>query len=251
MPQGGYQTVNGARVFYVTEGQGEPLLLLHGGLGGVEDFALQVPALAKRFRVIAFERSGHGHTADTDETFTFGAMVEQTASFIEALGLGKANVVGWSDGAIVALLLAISRPDLVRKVVSVSGLADTMAQSEETRRWIESAGPESFPRRIVKRYEGVSPDGPAHFPVVLEKTKKLWLNEPHIRSEDLAKIRAPTLVMASDNEDVPVEHSVGIFRAIRGAQLCIIPGATHFLMSEKPELVNSAIIAFLSQADAG
>jgi pimeloyl-ACP methyl ester carboxylesterase len=231
----------------VTEGHGEPLVLLHGGLGSVEDFAMQIPALAKHFRVIAFERSGHGHTADTNEMFTFGSMVDQTATFIEALGPETVNVVGWSDGAIVALLLAISRPDLVRKVVSVSGLVDAMVQSAETRRWIESATPESFPRNIVRRYGETSPDVPAHFPVVLGKTKKLWLTEPHIRSEDLARIKAPTMVMASDKEDIPIEHSVEIFRAIRGAQLCIIPGATHFLMSEKPELVNCAMLAFLKQ----
>ncbi len=223
------------------------MVLLHGGLGSVEDFAAQIPALAARFRVIVFERSGHGHTADTNEPFAFESMVGQTASFIEALGLGAASVVGWSDGAIVALLLAISRPDLVKKMVTISGLADTMVQSAETRRWIESAVPASFPKRVVRRYDETSPDGPAHFPVVLEKTKKLWLTEPSIKSEDLARIKAPTLVVAADGEDIPVEHSVGIFRAIRGAQLCIIPGATHFLMSEKPDLVNSAILAFLEQ----
>lgn len=221
--------------------------MLHGGLGSVGDFALQIPALAKHFRVIAFERSGHGHTADANEMFTFGSMVDQTASFIEALGLKTANVVGWSDGAIVALLLAISRPALVKSVISVSGLVETMVQSAETRRWIESAIPESFPSGIVKRYGETSPDGPAHFPVVLNKTKKLWLTEPHIKSEDLAVIKAPTLVMASDKEDIPIEHSVEIFRAIKRAQLCIIPGATHFLLSEKPELVNCAMLTFLKQ----
>lgn len=223
------------------------MVLLHGGLGSVEDFAMQTPALAKHFRVIAFERSGHGHTADMNEMFTFGSMVNQAASFIEALGLTTVNVVGWSDGAIVALLLAISRPAFVRKMVCVSGLVDTMVQSTATRRWIESASPESFPKSIVKRYGEVSPDGPAHFPVVLDKTKKLWLTEPHIKSEDLAKIKAPTLVMAADMEDLPIEHSVEIFRTIRGAQLCIIPGATHFLMSEKPDLVNCALLEFLKR----
>ncbi len=248
MPHADYLTVNGARIYFVTEGRGEPLVLLHGGLGSVEDFARQIPALAKHFRVIAFERSGHGHTADTDEPFTFESMANQTASFIEALGLGSVNLVGWSDGAIVAMLLAISKPDLVRKVVSVSGLVDTMVQSTETRRWIESASPRSFPENIVRRYGETSPDGPAHFPVVLDKTKRLWLAEPHIKGEDLQMIKAPTLVMAADKEDLPIEHTVGIFRAIRGAQLCIIPGATHFLMSEKPELVNCAMLEFLKQA---
>jgi pimeloyl-ACP methyl ester carboxylesterase len=221
------------------------LVLLHGGLGSVEDFSSLIPALAKRFRVIAFERSGHGHTADTDEQFTFESMANQTASFIEALGLKDVNVIGWSDGAIIALLIAISKPELVRKVISVGGLAETMAQSAETREWIESMSPEKFPKKFVGRFGEISPDGPAHFSVVLEKTKKLWLTEPHIKSEDLAKIKAPTLIIAADKEDLPIEHTVEIFRAIKGAQLCIIPGATHFLMSEKPELAASVMLAFL------
>ncbi|MDG6904311.1 MAG: alpha/beta hydrolase [Nitrososphaerota archaeon] len=247
MPIADYLRVNDIRVYHVTEGQGEPLILLHGGLGSVEDFAAQIPALAQHFRVIAFERSGHGHTADTTEVFTFESMVKQTVSFIEALGLKDVNVVGWSDGGIVALLLAISRPDLVKKIISVGGLAETMAQSAKTRRWIESMNEESFPKEFVRHYGEISPDGPLHFPVMLEKTKKLWLTEPHMKSEDLAKIKAPTLIMAGDKEDLPIEHTVEMFRAIKGAQLCIIPGATHFLMSEKPELTNSAMIAFFSE----
>ena len=245
MPRADYLNVDGVRVYYVEEGQGEPLILLHGGLGSAEDFAHQIPTLARHFRVIAFERSGHGHTADTNDAFTFESMVDQTASFIEAIGLKDVNIIGWSDGAIVALLLAISRPDLVKKMVSIGGLAETMAQSAETRQWIQSMSPEKFPKEFVSRYGEASPDGPAHFPVVLEKTKRLWLTEPHIKNADLARIRASTLIMAADKEDLPIEHTVEMFQAIKGAQLCIIPGATHFLMSEKPELANSAMLAFL------
>ena len=151
MPKADYLKVRGHRLYYVTEGQGEPLILLHGGLGSIDDFAAQIPALAQHFRVIAFERSGHGHPADAKEMFTFESMVRQTSSFIEELGLKDVEVVGWSDGAIIALLLAISRPDLVKKMISVGGLAETMAQSAETRRWIEFLSQESFPKEYVSR----------------------------------------------------------------------------------------------------
>jgi pimeloyl-ACP methyl ester carboxylesterase len=99
---------------------------------------------------------------------------------------------------------------------------------------------------LVKRYDKISPDGPAHFPVVFEKTKRLWLNEPNIAKEELAKIRAPTMVMAGDRDAIPIEHTLEMFRSIKGAQLCIIPGTTHFLMSQKPDLVNRAILDFLA-----
>jgi pimeloyl-ACP methyl ester carboxylesterase len=243
-----YLPIGNSRVYYEASGAGEPLLLLHGGFGTVEDFASQTPELAKHFRVVAFERPGHGHTADNAEPFSFETMAAYTVDVIEALKLGATNLVGWSDGAIIALLVAISRPDLVKRLISVSGLFDTEAQSPEDLNWIRSLTPESFRKNmtaLVKRYDKISPDGPAHFPVVFEKTKRLWLNEPNIAKEELAKIYAPTMVMAGDRDAIPIEHTLEMFRSIKRAQLCIIPGTTHFLMSQKPDIVNRAILDFL------
>src|SRR3989475_3805677 len=241
--------IRNSRIYYQTSGAGEPLLLLHGGFGTVEDFAPQTPALAKHFRVVAFERPGHGHTADTSEPFSFDIMSTNTVDFIEALKLGATNLVGWSDGAITALIVAISRPDLVKRLVCVSGLFNTHAQSPEDLKWIRSLTPESFRKAgspLAKRYDEISPDGPGHFPVVVEKTKRLWLDEPNIAKEELAKISAPTMVMAADRDAIPIEHTLELFRSIKGAQLCIIPGTTHFLLSEKPDMVNNAILKFLT-----
>jgi pimeloyl-ACP methyl ester carboxylesterase len=224
------------------------LLLLHGGFGTVEDFAIQSPELANHFKVVAFERPGHGHTADTEQPFSFSVMAEYTADFIEALGLGPTNLVGWSDGAIISLLVAFSRPDLVKRLVCVSGIFDTNAQSQKDREWIASVTPESFRRNqaaLVKRYDDVTPDGPAHFPVVFKKTMKMWLTEPNIQREELARITAPTLVMAADRDGVPAEHTLELFRSIKNSQLCIIPGATHFLLTEKPKPTTDAILEFL------
>jgi pimeloyl-ACP methyl ester carboxylesterase len=99
---------------------------------------------------------------------------------------------------------------------------------------------------LIKRYDEISPDGPAHFPVVFEKTKRLWLNEPNIAKEELAKISAPTMIMAGDRDAIPMEHTLELFRSIKGSQLCIIPGTTHFLLSQKPDMVNRAILGFLT-----
>jgi pimeloyl-ACP methyl ester carboxylesterase len=204
--------------------------------------------LSKRFRVVAFERPGHGHTADTAEPFSFSTMAAYTVDFIETLRLGATNLVGWSDGAIIALQVAISRPDLIKRLVPVSGLFNAKSQSPQDLNWIRSLTPESFREsasQLVRRYDEISPDGPAHFPVVLEKTKWLWLNEPNIAKEELAKISAPTLVMVGDRDSIPIQHTLELFRSIRGAQLCIVPGTTHFLLSEKPDTVSRAILDFL------
>ncbi len=224
------------------------MLLLHGGFGTVEDFASQTPELAKQFKVVAFERPGHGHTADTNEPFSFDTMSEYTIDFIEALGLGATNLVGWSDGAIIALLVSISRPDLVKRMVCVSGSFNTSFVTTRFLDRLRSATPESFRKnqaRLVQRYDEATPDGPAHFPVVFEKTKRMWLNEPDIKKEELARIVAPTLVMAADRDSVSADHTLELFRSIKNAQLCIVPGATHFLLSEKPDTTNRAILDFL------
>jgi pimeloyl-ACP methyl ester carboxylesterase len=97
-----YVAVRGSKIFYQTAGHGEPLLLLHGGFGTVEDFSLQIPELAKHFRVVAFERPGHGHTADNNEPFSFVTMSDYTVDLIEALRLGPTHLMGWSDGAAIA-----------------------------------------------------------------------------------------------------------------------------------------------------
>jgi pimeloyl-ACP methyl ester carboxylesterase len=244
--------IRNSRIYYETSGAGEPLLLLHGGFGTVEDFASQTPKLVKHFKVVAFERPGHGHTADNAGPFSFTAISAYTVDFIQALKLGATNLVGWSDGAIIALLVAISRPDLVKRLVSVSGLFNTNSQSAQALNWIRSLTPESFRKAeaaLVERYNEVSPDGPGHFPVVFEKTKRLWLNGPIISKEELAKIRAPTMIMAADRDATPLEHTLELFRSIKGAQLCIIPGTTHFLMSEKPDMVNRAILRFLTKVE--
>lgn len=246
----GYLPVKDLQVYHVTQGKGEPLLLLHGGLGTVEDFALQVPVLAEHFQTFAFERAGHGHTADTAEPFGYDVMAKQTVAYIEALGLGATNLLGWSDGAIVALLVAISRPDFVKSLILVSGIFNTSGNTTQTRHWIESTTPESFRNEeptLAERYESATPDGHAHFSTVLEKTKKMWLNEPDIKREELGRIKVPVLVMAADKDSVPIEHTIELSRAMKHGQLCIIPGATHFLLSEKPDVVNSIILDFLGK----
>lgn len=243
-----YLQIKGSQIYYETSGDGETLVLLHGGFGTVEDFASQTPELAKRFSVVAFERPGHGRSADNGEPFTFNTMTECTVDFMDSLNLKAANLVGWSDGAAIALMVAIARPDLAKRVVSVGGFFNTDNLSAHDKDWLKSATPESFRKaapEVVKRYDEFAPEGPTHFPIVFEKTVRMWLNEPDIQKEELAKISAPTLVMAGDGESIPQEHTLELFRSIRGAQLCILPGSNHFLLSENPDKANRAILEFL------
>jgi len=243
-----YLPIQDSKIYYETTGQGEPLLLLHGGFGTNEDFTHQTAELAKHFKVYAFERPGHGHTADIPGPFSFDSMTKYTTDFIETLKLGSAHLVGWSDGAIVALLVAISRPDLVLRVVSVGGSFNPNSLTPSAIEWLRKATPEDFQKvepALIERYDLVSPDGSSHFPTIFEKTKRLWLEEPNIQPDELARITVPVLVMAGDRDAVTTEHTLQLFNSIKNPELCIIPGTTHFLLSEKPDAANRAILEFL------
>jgi len=214
----------------------------------VEDFDAVAPALSAHYDTIAFERTGHGHTADTDSPFGYQSMAAQVAGFMRAIGWESARVLGWSDGAIVALTMGIAYPGKVKSLVSVGGSFDAKAQDKGTIEWIKKSTPESFrkdQRALTDRFDRISPDGSEHFPVVFSKTMKLWLTEPDIKKEQLAQISVPTLIMVGDRDAVPLEHTVELHRAIKGSQLCVVPGTSHFLLSEKPDLAASIVLGFL------
>jgi pimeloyl-ACP methyl ester carboxylesterase len=223
---------------------------LHGGFGSNQDFASQIAELAKHFEVVAFERPGHGHTADTDEPFTFETVTAYTVDFIEILKLAPVNLIGWSDGAIISLFLALSRPELLKRIVLVGANFDLTGLSARFLDWMQKATSEDF-RKVdpvgVQQYEKLSPDGPQHFPIIFEKTKKLWLEQPNITINELGKISVPTLVMVGDKEMISIEHTVQLYRSLKNAELCIVPDTTHFLLSEKPEITTRIILDFLSK----
>lgn len=118
---GTYVDVNGLNTYYEVHGRGEPLILMHGGFCTVETFAKMLPGLAEHYRVFVPERRGHGRTPDVDGPYTYQAMAADTTGFMQALGIESAHLVGYSDGANTALIVAMERPDLVRKLVSIGG----------------------------------------------------------------------------------------------------------------------------------
>jgi pimeloyl-ACP methyl ester carboxylesterase len=242
---GSYVDANGVRTYYEEHGEGEPLLLMHGGFCTIETFFGQTPELAKRYRVILPERRGHGRTADVEGPITYDLMAEDTIAFMEALGVDSAHLVGYSDGANVALLVAMSRPDLVRTLVSISGNFDSDGLTEEGRARFETMQPETFIPMLTDAYKRTSPDGPEHWPVVFEKIRRMFLNEPKIAPAELAAIKAPTLVLAADRDLMTLEHTVALFRAVPNAKLCIVPGTTHALLFEKAMAVNAVLLEFL------
>jgi pimeloyl-ACP methyl ester carboxylesterase len=242
---GEYVNAGGVRTYYETHGEGEPLVLLHGGLATAESWAMQIPAFADRYRVYVPERRGHGRTPDVAGPMTYEMMAEDTAAFLDAAVTGTAHLSGWSDGAVVGMLVALRRPELVRKLVVIGQYFNFDGQVPEFRAMLDYWS-YNLPEELHELYDRVSPDGPEHFPVVLEKMMRMWSEEPDISLPELAGVRVPTLVMQGDDDIVKVEHSTALAATLPDAQLAIIPGSSHMAPLEKPDLVNRLILDFLS-----
>jgi pimeloyl-ACP methyl ester carboxylesterase len=237
----GYAELDGLRTWYDEHGRGEPLVLLHPGLVDSRAFAPNLDALAARFRVFTPERRGHGHTPDAEGPITFELMAHDTVRFLERVAGSPAHVVGCSDGAIVGLFVALRRPDLVRKLVCIAGVFHLDG-------WVpEAIDPSNEPPEFMAAsYGEVSPDGVEHFPVVVDKLARLHVEEPALTSDDLRHIPCRTLVMVGDDDEVVLEHAVAQYRGLPDAELAVVPGTSHGLLVEKPELCNTMIVEFLA-----
>jgi pimeloyl-ACP methyl ester carboxylesterase len=244
MSDAGYIEVAGHRVWHEVEGSGDPLVLLHGAFGGAMSFAAQTPALvAAGFRVYVPERRGHAHTPDIDGPLTYAAMAEDTIAYLDQELPAGAHLVGWSDGAVVALLVAQRRPDLVHRMVLIGQYYNSAGKVTGTvlDEFLESPEAMGFLRA---GYDPFSPDGPEHFPVVYEKTLQMVRTEPEIALATLAAVTAPTLVVQGDRDEVTVEHSAAVVAALADARLAVLPG-THALPIELPALFNPLVETFL------
>ena len=245
--QAGYVNIAGLPTWHEVRGEGPAVVLLHGAFSGAAGWLAQAPALVSAgFRVHVPERRGHAHTRDVDEPLTYAAMAADTVAYLEAEAAGPAHLVGWSDGAVVALLVALRRPDLVRRMVLIGQYYNSSGRvpGSDLDRLLHSDEAREFLRR---EYDLVSPDGPGHFEVVYAKTMTMIDAEPEIDLAALAAVSAPALVLQGDRDEVTLEHGAAVAAALGDGRLAVLPG-THGLPIEVPGLVNTLLISFLRGA---
>jgi pimeloyl-ACP methyl ester carboxylesterase len=237
-----YADCGGVRTWYEQRGDGEPLVLLHPGGVDSRAFGPNLPAFAERFRTFTPERRGHGHTPDVGGPITYALMARDAIAFIERVVRGPAYLVGCSDGAIVGLLAAIRRPDLVKRLVCVAGVFHRDG-------WLaEAVDPDLAPPDfMVKSYGEVSPDGVDHYPIVVEKLAHAHAEGPTLSVADLGRASCRTLVMVGDDDQVTLEHAMDFYRALPNGELAVVPGTSHGLLVEKPGLCNTLILDFLTK----
>jgi pimeloyl-ACP methyl ester carboxylesterase len=236
--ESGYAPVNGLQMYYEIHGTGEPLVLLHGAYGTIDQWGDILTTLAAHHQVIALETQAHGHTADIDRPIRYETMADDVDLLMEHIGIDQADIVGYSMGAGTAFRLAIQHPERVRKLVAVSSSISTEGAYAEIWEGIAQITPEMFAGSPYEdAYLRNSPE-PEGFPNLVEKLKDLDMQEFTWPDEEISGITAPTLLIIGDSDIVTPEHIVEVFKLLGGgvpgdltglpnSQLAIIPGSTH------------------------
>jgi pimeloyl-ACP methyl ester carboxylesterase len=252
-----YASVNGLKMYYEVHGQGDPMVLIHGGVVGIATFGPNVDALAKGRKVIAVELQGHGHTADIDRPFSFEAMADDVFGLMKQLNIPKADIVGYSLGGGVALQTAIRHPGAVRKLVVVSAPCKRQGMYPDVIALMEKMGPEAGEMvknsPLGKMYPGVN------WATLFTKLGRM-LSVDYDWSKETAAIKAPTLLVFADADAVHPEHIVELYKLLGGGQgdagqdgthrsanqLAILPAQTHYTIATAPAMA-ATVASFLSR----
>jgi len=223
--------------------RGEPLVILHGGLSHSEKTKKYLlPAVKRDFKVFAYDRTGHGRTANQKGSFHFNFQTKELIAFLEDVVKEPAHLIGISDGANIALMAAIARPELIRSVVSIGG--NTTASQIRMKFGKPEVSAES-----QAEHDRISPDHPSELIKKVATAFKVWKSEPSIAITKLAKIKCPVLVLAGDDDVISAKESEKIYQAITNARLAIVPGASHAVIKEKTELVQALLKDFYANPD--
>jgi pimeloyl-ACP methyl ester carboxylesterase len=247
---GKYIDIDDIKIYYETYGEGEPLLLLHGNGGSIENFIKQIPEFSKYFKVIAVDSRAQGRSTDSDKEISYALMASDMAALIDKLNLGSVDILGWSDGGITGLELAYSYPDKIRKLVAV-GANYSNKNFDAPNDHIRMDSQDTLvirSRKLALKYrntlERLSPN-PERIPEIKRKLNNLMEKYPNFTEKQLGTIKTPILVVVGDHDIISLDHTVSMFASLPHAQLFVVPDATHIVPVEQPELFNSVILKFL------
>jgi pimeloyl-ACP methyl ester carboxylesterase len=231
--------INGHPTWIDEHGSGDKtVLMMHGGMSNSDTLETLTNALAEHYRVVAFDRRGHGRTADTDAPFHYDDMATEAIGVLEQVIGSPAHIVGWSDGGNVGLLVAMRRPDLVDRMVVIGAnfhFAGAMPISVDP----------GFTDLLRGAYVERSPDGGEHFEAHIGKAMAMIETEPTLTTQDLGKIAAPTLVLVGDDDLITLAHTAELYESLPAGQLAVVPATSHVLPLERPDETARIILHFL------
>jgi pimeloyl-ACP methyl ester carboxylesterase len=235
---GKYYSVRGIKIYTEVYGKGKPILLIHGNGDSLNAFAANIPYFSKKYKVIAVDSRAHGKTIDVQDSLSFEMMADDFAALLDTMHIDSAFVIGWSDGGINALLLAMRHPDKVIKLVSTganmtpdsSGLIPVYWKDEQ------------------KKYESDK-----NKPRTTAKEKNEWKIflldwlQPNVSLDNLRAIRCPSLIVCGDNDLIPIEHTAAIYRHIPHAYLWVLPHSGHATVKEHSDEFNRMADSFFKE----
>ncbi len=239
--QSGYAPVNGVKIWYATFGRGEPVILLHGGLANSNYWGNQVRALQTRYRVVVMDSRGHGRSTRNDQPYGYDLMAGDVIALMDFLKIKKAAIVGWSDGAILGLDIAITHPERVSKLFAFAANSDPSGVADIANSPVFNA----FIARAEKEYEKLSPT-PTEYKAFLAQITKMWETQPNWTAADLQRIAVPTWIVDADHDEAIKRENTEFMAAnIPNAGLLLQPEVSHFSFLQDPDQFTADVLHFL------
>jgi pimeloyl-ACP methyl ester carboxylesterase len=240
----GYAPVNGIKMYYAVYGQGDPILLIHGGLANADYWANQVIALSKTHKVIVADSRGHGRSSRTHEPIGYDLMASDYVALLDYLKIPKTAIAGWSDGGIIGIDIAMHYPERATKLFAQAANVTTDGVKPDTMQTPTFSG---FVAKAGEDYKRMSPT-PDDYTAFVAEINKMWDTEPNWTKEQLSKITVPTAIVLGDHDEaIKRDHTEYMASVIPGAKLIILKDASHFAMLQDPEGYTRAILVFLSE----
>lgn len=240
----GKAPVNDIELHYAIYGSGPPVLLIHGGLGYSEIWGAQVTDLAKDHTVIVADSRGHGRSTRNAEPFSYDLMASDYLALLDYLKIEKTALVGWSDGGIIGLDIAMKHPERLTKLFAhaanskVDGVNQPGMESETFVAYTKKAG---------EIYKKISPT-PTEYDAFVTQIDGMWKSQPNWSDDDLKKITTPTVIVLGDHDEVIYrEHTDYLAKTIPGAKLVILENASHFALLQDPDGYNKAVRDFIDE----
>jgi pimeloyl-ACP methyl ester carboxylesterase len=241
--RGGYLTLNGTSIWHARFGEGPHVLLLHGGLGSSNYWGHLVRALAQSFTVTVMDTRGHGRSPVMSRAFSYRIFADDAAALLDALKIPSAAIVGWSDGAVTGLQLAMSRPERVAKLFAFGANSSPDGMIAGGARSSVFA---KYAARCRAEYAKLSPH-PERWPQLMDGLRPMWRNEPGFSARQMAEVKAPTAIADGEHDEIiRRDHTALMSRQIPGSRLVILPRVSHFAMLQDPAQFNHAVLDFLT-----
>ena len=238
----GYAKVNGAEIYYAIYGSGEPLILLHGGLGNTDYWGGQIAAFSAKYKVITIASRGHGRSTRDDQPYSYHLMASDVLGVMDILSIKKASIVGWSDGGNIGIDIAINNPDRLVKLFAFganfnpSGVKPTVETDAVFGAYVD---------RAAADYSRLSKT-PKQFDEFVAQISEMWAKQPNFTPEQLKSIKVPVAVADGEyDEAIDLEHTKQMASLIPGSTLIIMPNLSHFAMWQDPAAFNAAVLKYL------